>query len=479
MLLTLKPSTQNGTNGPHEFSIVRRSIPARRSPRTTVSAIPAPLASYSQLSRDPEMDNHPRRELPPPVAMTRPVETAMPVMTSPSQLPRLEPSQHSEDSLRQWLRTKAEEDRRRQEEERTRQETLRLEQRRIEQSMLRDAFQAGVPPQMVPLIFVGIGGGNLNVSPEVAQQIESGLQQVQTWQRQQQQQQQHRAHSSQQQVVPTQIAPHLPPHGSDSSQPLPPDVRRDNNRAIPPNPYASQPAPIRTTSPPQPVPASPTQTQLYRGSLQPARLHSVGDAQSHQPSMSRLNTSEIHFAHSSHNIGTAQPQPVAASSYPPPSAPAPASTKPETQSTQSPSIYFHHWVPPSQSQPSTPSTRGRQESSSRPRGQSEAHTSPGRKRKAVGSHPPPPPPTTLQQEQPSPAFSHTSPRRNSSTRLGHSPSHFRQQSDLSHGSRQEHYESDSDNVTRFRPGHESILNPIQSTSRRTSSDAPPGQPPGR
>ncbi|EED19048.1 conserved hypothetical protein [Talaromyces stipitatus ATCC 10500] len=454
MLLTLKPSTQNGTNGPHEFSIVRQSVPARRSPRTIVAANPAPLSSSSQLHQDPPMDNHPRRDLPPPVAMSRSAETTMPVMTSPSQLPRFEPSQHSEDSLRQWLRTKAEEDRRRQEEERTRQETLKLEQRRIEQSMLRDAFQAGVPPQMVPLIFVGIGGGNFNVPPEMTQQVESGLQQMQTWQ-----QQQHRAHSSQQQALPTQIAPHLPPHASDPSQPLSPDIRRGNNRAIPPNPYASQPAPIQNTSPSQPVPTSPTQAQLYRGSLQPARLYSIGDAHSQQPSIPRLNTSEIHFGHPSHNIGAAQPQPIAGSSYPPPSAPAPApsSTKSETQSTQSPSIYFHHWVPPSQSQPSTPSTRGRQESSSRAHGQSEGHTSPGRKRKAAGSHPPPPPPVTLHHEKPSPAFSHSSPRRASSTRIGHTPSHFRQHSDLSHGSRQEHSESDSDNFTRFRPGHDQAL----------------------
>lgn len=420
------------------------------------------------------MDNHPRRELPPPAAMTRPAESAMPAIASQGQLPTLDPAYYSEDSMRQWLRTKAEEDRRRQEEERTRQESLKLEQRRIEQSMLRDAFQAGVPPQMVPLIFVGIGGGNLNLSPDVTQQIDSSIQQVQSWQ------QQNRVHTSQQQSVPTQIPSRIPPPGSEPSQPLPPDIRRDNNRAIPPNPYASQPAPSRTTSPPQPVPASPTQTQLYRGSLQSARLHSFGDPQPHQSSMPRLNTSEIQFSHSSHIISTAQPQPGAGSAYAPvpASVPPPATSKPETQSTQSPSIYFHHWVPPSQSQPSTPSTRGRQESSSRSQGQGETHTSPGRKRKAAGSHPPPPPPAS-QQEQPSPAFSHASHRRGSSTRMGGSASHFRRQSDLSHGSRQEHSESDSDNFSRFRPGRESILNPIQPSSRRTSSDAPPGQPPGR
>lgn len=416
------------------------------------------------------MDNHPRRELPPPAAMTRPTDPPIPTASSQGHLPTLDPAYYSEDSMRQWLRTKAEEDRRRQEEERTHQETLKLEQRRIEQSMLRDAFQAGVPPQMVPLIFMGIGGGSLNVPPDVAHEMDMSIQQAQSWQQQQR---------AQQQAMPAQINSRLPPPGSDLSQPLPPDVRRDNNRAIPPNPYASQPAPVRTTSPPHPVPASPTQTQLYRGSLQSSRLHSFVDPQSHQP-MPRLNTSEIQFAQSPHNIGSTQPQPGAAPSYVPVSASAPpsATTKPETQSTQSPSIYFHHWVPPGQSQPSTPSARGRQESSSRSHGQGEAHTSPGRKRKAAGSHPPPPPPTS-QQEHPSPAFSHASTRRGSTTQMGHGTSHFRRQSDLSHGSRQEHSESDSENFARFRPGRESILNPVQPSSRRRSSEVPPGQPPGR
>ncbi|RMZ82553.1 hypothetical protein DV738_g1591, partial [Chaetothyriales sp. CBS 135597] len=47
-----------------------------------------------------------------------------------------------DDSMRSWLHAKAEEDRRKQEEEKTRQEGLRLDQRRIEERMLRDSLAA-------------------------------------------------------------------------------------------------------------------------------------------------------------------------------------------------------------------------------------------------------------------------------------------------------------------------------------------------
>lgn len=60
--------------------------------------------------------------------------------------------QGQEESMRNWLLAKAEEDKRKQEEERTRQETLRLEQRKIEQAMLRESLQGGIPPQMVPMV---------------------------------------------------------------------------------------------------------------------------------------------------------------------------------------------------------------------------------------------------------------------------------------------------------------------------------------
>lgn len=410
--------------------------------------------------------------------MSRPADSVVSTSASPSQLPRIEPLQHTEESLRQWLRAKAEEDRRRQEEERTRQENLKLEQRRIEHSMLRDAIQAGIPPQMVPFIFLGIGGGNFSVSPEIAEQIDTSIRQAHSWQ--DQQQQYRRTQASQQQTIAAQ-PPHPPSHGPDLSQPPPPEIRRDNNRAIPPNPYASQSVSINTTSPPQPM--SPTQTQVFRGSFQPIQLQSISDSQSYRSSMPRLSTNEPQFSYSAHNVASTPAQ--GAYSSVPVSAPPPASIRPDAQTAQSPSIYFHHWVPPTQSQPSTPSVKGRQESTSRAHGLSETQvSSPGRKRKAVGSHPPPPPPMSIhleqqQQQQRSPTPPHSSRNRADSTRETHDPNHYRQQSDPGYRSRREQSGSDSDQHTRFRPGRESILNPVPLISRRKGSGGVPEQPPGR
>jgi hypothetical protein len=79
--------------------------------------------------------------------------------------------------MRNWLVTKAEEEKRKQEEQRTQQEQIRLEQRKIEQTMLQDSFRNGIPPALIPMIFAGIGGGNLaNVSLEWLQQYAAQLQ---------------------------------------------------------------------------------------------------------------------------------------------------------------------------------------------------------------------------------------------------------------------------------------------------------------
>jgi hypothetical protein len=74
--------------------------------------------------------------------------------------------------MKLWLHTKMEEDRRRQQEERTYQATLVLERRRIEQAILSDALRAGVPPNLVPLIFNGIytTGANLELATELQRQ---------------------------------------------------------------------------------------------------------------------------------------------------------------------------------------------------------------------------------------------------------------------------------------------------------------------
>jgi hypothetical protein len=73
--------------------------------------------------------------------------------------------------MRNWLQAKVEEDKRRREEERTRQESLRLEQRKVEMDMLCTSLQGGIPPAMIPLIFVRMGSGGVLPQAAGAQQL--------------------------------------------------------------------------------------------------------------------------------------------------------------------------------------------------------------------------------------------------------------------------------------------------------------------
>lgn len=97
--------------------------------------------------------------LPPPPAM-------------PTCVPPLPTTWQGTDRMSDWLKAKAEEDRRRQEEERTRQAQLILELRRVEQAMISDSLRAGVPPHMVPMIFSGIHttGANPHLAMELQRQ---------------------------------------------------------------------------------------------------------------------------------------------------------------------------------------------------------------------------------------------------------------------------------------------------------------------
>ena len=114
--------------------------------------------------------------LPDPVPRPPPSLTTAPQPLGPMPAPPNQ-WQGAEDSMRNWLSTKAEEERRKQEEEKTRQETLKLEQRRVEQSMLRESMQGGVPPQMIPMIFAGIGGSSMaHTSIDWLQQYAAQLQ---------------------------------------------------------------------------------------------------------------------------------------------------------------------------------------------------------------------------------------------------------------------------------------------------------------
>ncbi|KAJ5648498.1 hypothetical protein N7490_004870 [Penicillium lividum] len=150
MSLTLKP--QIDAIHSNDCSIVLSSNPTPRS--SSGSDSPSEPVSVPMESS---------RELPPPSTLNR----LPPVM--PSSLPPPPGQWQGPEPMQQWLRAKAEEDRRAQEEEKTRQETLKLEQRRVEQMILSESLRAGVPPHMIPLIFAGIGGGSSHWTETVHQ----------------------------------------------------------------------------------------------------------------------------------------------------------------------------------------------------------------------------------------------------------------------------------------------------------------------
>ena len=357
MLLTLKPPPppplQNGYSNPHAYS-----PPQSLSSVSQLSTSTGASASLPSLSDSrPRRMSTPHRGLPPPLGMTFPTpDRANPSLGQSMQLPPPPPNawQGTEESMRNWLQAKAEEDRRKQEEERTRQEGLRLEQRKIEQTMLRESLQGGVPPYMVPMVFAGMGGGNLaNASLEWTQHY---MAQISLQQHQQQQQQQ---------------IQNLPPPQHSS-----PDLRRDSRliSGPQPNPYATQQPPA-LIQPPSMPPSQQSQSQAIPNSSftssyqnvtqdrlrsqQPSTLPTAPPTSAPrlpptQPTLSRLNTGEMQI----------QPPPQGGLQLP--------SQHPlqQTQSAQqqdqqatSPSIYFHHWVPPnSQKDPQTPSTKSQHDS---------------------------------------------------------------------------------------------------------------------
>lgn len=367
MLLTLSQPPRST----HDFS-PRPSLPKPRVP-------PRPKADTPVISlraSDDRMSN-PHRGLPPPSAMALPDPTRQPppslgqplgaMPTPPSQW------QGQEESMRNWLVAKAEEDKRKQEEEKTRQEGYRLEQRRIEQSMLRESLQAGVPPPMVPMIYAGMGGTNLaNVSVEWLHQYAGQLQ------------------AAQQQLQP-QPSPELRRETRMISQPAPPSYPQTISQQIVPT---QQPVE-------QPPPGQPLQTTFsaYQ-TAQPVRGAPTSAPRSAaQASLPRLTTNEMYI------------------NQPPPQNPGSAHPLQQSQTIQqeppssSPSIYFHHWVPPNEAknqQPQTPASKGEPQSAHPSSQRSEAeHKESPRKRKAQGGHQPAPPPSCGPQYT-SPSFSTTS-----------------------------------------------------------------------
>ncbi|PHH59927.1 hypothetical protein CDD81_2358 [Ophiocordyceps australis] len=322
-MLTLKqpPSSTYGYRSVHDLP----TPPSTSRPSPPLTYQEGAYSKSSALSRGHSPIGHlmsaPHRGLPPPAAMAlhaqQPAPTGVPPLAhhgQPSaalshgvhaaqQWSALPPPpqqwQGAEESMRNWLLAKAEEEKTRQEEEKTRQESLRLEQRRVEMDMLRASLGGGIPPPMVPLVFAGMAGGSLpQAALDWAQQF-----------------MQHAAHGSVAQLPPPQRQ-HSPDHH-----------QREGHAH-----YLG----ASSNPPPGPVAYGP-----YPASPARPRGQTVTGAIGRQPSIAAQ---------------AAQPSTAQMASYHQPPPPQVAA-----QQEPSPSIYFHHWQPPSShgggssNRPGTPS----------------------------------------------------------------------------------------------------------------------------
>lgn len=240
--------------------------------------------------------------------------------------------------MRAWLFAKAEEEKRRQEEEKTRQESYRLEQRRTEHDILRTSLQNGIPPAMVPVVFAGMGGGAL---PQAALE----------WA-------QHYIYSQSQQ---TQHPPALLPPG-----PISPEHQRRDSQ---PQAYTHYPPSGGVPSTPGSAQAPPSGYMSgYPGSPTRPRGQSVPGPLGGRPHGSVTGLPSLNT-----NVPGAPGGGPGTATHP-----AMAQAQQQQQDAQpSPSIYFHHWQPPtsqgggrsSTDQPATPSGLSKIKSRSRdPRG---------------------------------------------------------------------------------------------------------------
>lgn len=234
--------------------------------------------------------------------------------------------------MRTWLQAKSEEDKRRQEEEKTAQESLRLEQRRIEHDILRTSLSGGIPPHLIPLVFAGMGGGNLP---------SAGLEWAQRYVAQEQQQQL----PPPQQQLTSAVVPAQPPS---------PMLRREDRQISHPYVHSSHTAP--PTIPSTPVATLSQQPPFVQGQSGPGYSTSPPRSRTQLPGPSalartpqsgalpRLNTGDVQILQSQPPVSQAQSQQQTQPSEPSPQ-------------QQSPGIYFHHWQPPTSQAATGPSTQ--------------------------------------------------------------------------------------------------------------------------
>lgn len=381
MLLTIPQPTKLDVGGRPSHDYWRYSQPT--SCASLDQRVDSPRVTSLPVSNTANSMSTPHRGLPPPSAMTLPDPSRQPPPPPPPApplgqslgvIPQPPHQWHGqEESMRNWLAAKAEEDKRKQEEEKTKQETLRLEQRRIEQSMLRESLQGGVPPQLVPMIYAGMGGASLgSISMEWLHQYASQMQAAA--------QQQHAVHSPSDARRDSRLLGQAP----GTFQPVPPTPPHQAHMQQVEQPQ--QPAPIFTAYQPAGRPA-PTSTPRSATHTQ----------------LPRLTTNEMHIQ---------QPPPHNPSSAHPLQQTQTHSEQPNT----SPSIYFHHWVPPSESKPAAPQTPASKAGSTNAEptsahpglSESSEYRDSPRKRKAQGGHQAQPPPSSTGPTHASPSFSSSS-----------------------------------------------------------------------
>ncbi|KAI0205432.1 hypothetical protein F4808DRAFT_232505 [Astrocystis sublimbata] len=354
--------------------------------------LPPPAAmTLAQPPPPPPPQPHGPPHPPHPQAMGSVMQSQVPPAPSPHGQTRgsLPPPpsqwQGSEDTMKNWLMARSEEERTRQEEERTRQESLRLEQRRLEHEILRTSLERGIPPPMIPVLFAGLGSSHF--SPATMEWL--------------------------QQFLPSpHHAPILQPHG-----PMSPGHRRDSQQ------YGSYAGSAGV--PPTPGSAAGTQAGFvqYQGPGSPARAraHTIGSlgGAANRPvgglgtsALPRLTTGEgiAGPPHTSHTTIQQHQQPSQ-----PPAQQQQQQGAATQQETQSPGIYFHYWQPPTSNAGSS---------------QQAASSDSPKKRKATGPQPSVPPPS--QRRSRSPTFV----QQGGTALLSHPPpgrrrGHSRQRSDIS------------------------------------------------
>ncbi|KAI0101816.1 hypothetical protein GGR51DRAFT_303906 [Nemania sp. FL0031] len=450
MMLTMNQPIPYGYRPVHDLP-----TPPRSSPPVTILDSSQKALQQQQYQQQHQQSppikpmSAPHRGLPLPVAMTLPqpppphaphppasssvMQAQAPPAPSPQSqslgpLPPPPQWQGSEDSMRHWLLAKAEEERRKQEEEKTQQESLRLDQRKIEHEILRMSFERGVPPPMIPLVFVGMSGGNLSqATMEWVQQFIPPPQQLQ--------------HA---QILPTQRQM-SPEHRRDSQQ----YSSYAGSTGVPPTPGSA--AGPQAGFVPYQGPGSPTRARAHTVGFGAGAGRSLGSLGS--SALPRLSTGEGGGgpSHPSHAAAQQQQQ------HPQQQQQQGAVTQ---QETQSPSIYFHYWQPPTSHASSS---------------QQAASSDSPKKRKATGPQHAAPPPS--QRRSRSPTFGQqagTSVLSNPPP--GRQRGHSRQRSDISAyrstgRTRGEQFGPHGG----FSPG---VGNPVVGTSRETTFAEPYQQPRG-